>query len=84
VHARTASKPTLKPPVLTQIRPSPLVPTLICPKSGPKERVLVRDGHIAEAQYKEPFDGLFSEPKFEYGDFDLYPKKWTTYRTIWP
>jgi hypothetical protein len=37
VHARTASHPTLKPPVLTQIRPSPLVPTLICPKSGPKD-----------------------------------------------
>jgi hypothetical protein len=32
------------------------------------ERVLVRDGHIAEAEYKEPFDGLFVEPKFEYED----------------
>lgn len=32
------------------------------------ERVLIRDGHIAEARLKEPFDGLFSEPKFEYDD----------------
>jgi hypothetical protein len=30
--------------------------------------VLVRDGHVPEAEYKEPFDVLFSEPKFEYDD----------------
>ena len=28
----------------------------------------VRDGHVVEAAYKEPFDLLFSEPKFEYDD----------------
>jgi hypothetical protein len=33
------------------------------------ERVLIRDGHIAEAQYKEPLNGFFAEPKFEYEDF---------------
>jgi hypothetical protein len=32
------------------------------------ERVPVRDGHIAGAQYKSPFDGRSSEHKFEYGD----------------
>lgn len=32
------------------------------------EQVLVRDGHVTEAAYKEPFDLLFSEPKFEYAD----------------
>jgi hypothetical protein len=33
------------------------------------ERVLIRDGHIAEAQYKEPSNGFFAEPKFEYEAF---------------
>ena len=32
------------------------------------ERVVVRNGHVTEAEYKEPFDELFSEPKFEYED----------------
>lgn len=31
-------------------------------------QVNVRDGHVVEAAYKEPFDLLFSSPKFEYGD----------------
>ncbi|MDA8296882.1 MAG: hypothetical protein M0004_09910 [Actinomycetota bacterium] len=30
--------------------------------------VRVRDGHVVEAAYKEPFDLLFSSPKFEYDD----------------
>ena len=30
--------------------------------------VRVRDGHVAEAAYKEPFDLLFIVPKFEYDD----------------
>ena len=30
--------------------------------------VHVRDGHVVEATYKEPFDLLFSSPKFEYDD----------------
>jgi hypothetical protein len=30
--------------------------------------VRVRDGHVVEAAYKEPFDLLFSVPKFEYDD----------------
>ena len=32
------------------------------------DEVHVRDGHVVEATYKEPFDLLFSSPKFEYGD----------------
>jgi len=32
------------------------------------EDVRVRDGHVVEAAYKEPFDVLFSVPKFEYDD----------------
>ena len=32
------------------------------------DQVHVRDGHIIEAAYKEPFELLFSSPKFEYGD----------------
>jgi site-specific DNA recombinase len=32
------------------------------------ESALVRDGHVTEVEYKEPFDVLFSEPKFEYDD----------------
>jgi len=32
------------------------------------DQVHVRDGHLVEAGYKEPFDLLFSVPKFEYGD----------------
>ncbi len=32
------------------------------------EDVRVRGGHIVEAAYKEPFDLLFSVPKFEYDD----------------
>ncbi len=32
------------------------------------DEVHVRDGHVVEATYKEPFDQLFSSPKFEYGD----------------
>lgn len=28
----------------------------------------VRDGHVVEAAYKEPFDLLFAVPKFEYDD----------------
>jgi site-specific DNA recombinase len=32
------------------------------------EEVHVRDGHVVDAAYKEPFDLLFSSPKFEYGD----------------
>ena len=32
------------------------------------EDVHVRDGHVVEAAYKEPFDLLFSVPKFEYDD----------------
>jgi site-specific DNA recombinase len=31
------------------------------------QRVLVRDGHITEPEYQEPFDVLFSVPRFEYG-----------------
>jgi hypothetical protein len=30
--------------------------------------VRVRDGHVVEAAYKEPFDLLFAVPKFEYDD----------------
>ncbi len=30
------------------------------------DQVQVRDGHVVEAGYKEPFDLLFSVPKFEY------------------
>ena len=32
------------------------------------DEVHVRDGHVVEAAYKEPFDVLFSLPKFEYDD----------------
>jgi site-specific DNA recombinase len=32
------------------------------------EDVRVRDGHVVEAAYREPFDLLFSVPKFEYDD----------------
>jgi site-specific DNA recombinase len=32
------------------------------------DQVQVRDGHVVEAGYKEPFDLLFSVPKFEYDD----------------
>jgi hypothetical protein len=32
------------------------------------EAVLVRDGKAAEAQFREPFDVLFSSRRFEYGD----------------
>ena len=32
------------------------------------DEVHVRDGQVVEATYKEPFDLLFSSPKFEYGD----------------
>ena len=32
------------------------------------DEVHVRDSHIIEAAYKEPFDLLFSVPKFEYDD----------------
>ena len=32
------------------------------------DQVHVRDGHVVDAAYKEPFDLLFSSPKFEYGD----------------
>ena len=32
------------------------------------EDVRLRDGHVVEAAYKEPFDLLFSVPKFEYDD----------------
>ncbi len=32
------------------------------------DEVHVRDGHVVEAAYKEPFDLLFSSPRFEYGD----------------
>ncbi len=32
------------------------------------DEVHVRDGHVVEVAYKEPFDLLFSSPKFEYGD----------------
>ncbi|MDA8356734.1 MAG: hypothetical protein M0Z95_10670, partial [Actinomycetota bacterium] len=32
------------------------------------DKVHVRAGHVVEAAYKEPFDLLFSSPKFEYGD----------------
>jgi site-specific DNA recombinase len=31
------------------------------------QKVAVRDGHVTEAEYQEPFDLLFSVPKFEYG-----------------
>lgn len=30
------------------------------------EKVLIRDGHIAEAEFREPFDGLLSLTGFEY------------------
>jgi site-specific DNA recombinase len=33
------------------------------------DEVRVRDGHVVEVGYKEPFDLLFSVPKFEYGLF---------------
>ena len=32
------------------------------------DEVHVRDGHVVEAAYKEPFDLLFAVPKFEYDD----------------
>ena len=32
------------------------------------DEVHVRDGHVVDAAYKEPFDLLFAVPKFEYGD----------------
>ena len=32
------------------------------------DEVRVRDGHVVDAASKEPFDLLFSPPKFEYGD----------------
>ena len=32
------------------------------------DEVHVRDGHVVDAACKEPFDLLFSSPKFEYGD----------------
>ncbi len=32
------------------------------------DEVHVRDGHVVEATYKEPFDLLFTVPKFEYDD----------------
>jgi site-specific DNA recombinase len=32
------------------------------------DEVHVRNGHIVEAAYKEPFDLLFAVPKFEYDD----------------
>ena len=32
------------------------------------DEVHVRAGHVVEPTYKEPFDLLFSSPKFEYGD----------------
>jgi site-specific DNA recombinase len=32
------------------------------------DEVNVRDGHVVEAAYKEPFDLLFAVPKFEYDD----------------
>ena len=32
------------------------------------DEVHVRDGHVVDAAYKEPFDLLFSSPGFEYGD----------------
>ena len=32
------------------------------------DEVHVRDGHVVDAAYKEPFDLLFSSPKFEYDD----------------
>jgi hypothetical protein len=32
------------------------------------DEVHVRDGHVVEAAYKEPFDLLFCVPKFEYDD----------------
>jgi hypothetical protein len=32
------------------------------------DEVHVRDGHVGEVAHKEPFDLLFSMPKFEYGD----------------
>ncbi len=32
------------------------------------DEVHVRDGHVVDATYKEPFDLLFSVPKFEYDD----------------
>jgi hypothetical protein len=32
------------------------------------DEVHVREGHVVEAAYKEPFDLLFSVPKFEYDD----------------
>jgi hypothetical protein len=32
------------------------------------DEVHVRDGRVVDAAYKEPFDVLFSSPKFEYDD----------------
>ncbi|MGH9090179.1 MAG: hypothetical protein ACRDZR_02175 [Acidimicrobiales bacterium] len=34
------------------------------------DEVQVRDGHVIEAAYKEPFDLLFSSPQFESGVFE--------------
>ena len=31
------------------------------------QKVMVRDGHVTEPEYQEPFDVLFSVPRFEYG-----------------
>ncbi len=32
------------------------------------DHVLVRDGHVERATYREPFDALLCVPRFEYGD----------------
>ena len=32
------------------------------------DEVHARDGRVVDAAYKEPFDVLFSSPKFEYDD----------------
>jgi hypothetical protein len=31
------------------------------------QKVTVRDGHVSKPEYQEPFDVLFSVPRFEYG-----------------
>jgi hypothetical protein len=45
------------------------------------EAVLVRDGKAAEAQFREPFDVLFSSRRFEYGDLAVKALRYSNYQT---
>jgi hypothetical protein len=68
-----SSSPPPRPPTWPARPSSPVCspsPAASSPGAAPEKnlRVLVRDGHVVEAAYKEPFDLLFPEPKFEYDD----------------